>query len=153
VTKNPVKACQAISESRLWFRSGDSAGFKAKATRLACYTSRRERSCCARVGGLKISSARHGLAWHLKDGGAQKTRLDTLVRERLALGISRSTYYRRRAKARQEAALAQAIAAREAVLDRLASQLVELRANLEKIAVANAAMAAELALAEWKPGR
>jgi uncharacterized protein YhaN len=69
------------------------------------------------------------------------------------LGISRSTYYRRRAKARQEAALAQAIAAREAVLDRLASQLVELRANLEKIAVANAAMAAELALAEWKPGR
>jgi hypothetical protein len=39
------------------------------------------------------------------------------------------------------------------VLDRFARQLGELRANLEKIAVANAAMAAELALAEWKPGR
>jgi hypothetical protein len=38
------------------------------------------------------------------------------------LGISRSTYYRRRAKARH-AALAQAIAAREAVLDRLRWQI------------------------------
>jgi len=66
----------------------------------------------------------------------------------LALGISRSTYYRRRAKAREQAAraavLAQASAAREAVLDRLAWQLAELRANLDKIAVANAAIAAEL---------
>src|SRR5262249_37153467 len=60
----------------------------------------------------------------------------------LALGISRSTYYRRRAKAREQAALAQAVAAREAV--RLAWQLAELRANLDKIAQANAAMAAEL---------
>jgi hypothetical protein len=36
------------------------------------------------------------------------------------------------------------MAAREAVLDRLAWQLAELRANLDKIAVAQAAMAAEL---------
>ena len=37
-----------------------------------------------------------------------------------------------------------ALAAREAVLDRLAWQIAELRAGLDKIAVANAAMAAEL---------
>ena len=49
-------------------------------------------------------------------------------------------YYRRRAKAREQAAMA----AREAVLDRLAWQLAELRASLDKIAVANAAMEAEL---------
>jgi hypothetical protein len=72
----------------------------------------------------------------------------------LALGISRSkTWYWRRAKARQQAALAQAMAAREAVLDRLAWQLAELRASLERAAVAHAAMAAELALAEGKLGR
>jgi hypothetical protein len=40
--------------------------------------------------------------------------------------------------------LAQASAAREAVLDRLQWQLAELRANLDKLAQANAAMAAEL---------
>jgi hypothetical protein len=62
----------------------------------------------------------------------------------LALGISRSTYYRRRAKAREQAALAQAMAAREAVLDRLAWQLAELRASLDRCAVAQAAMRAEL---------
>ena len=62
----------------------------------------------------------------------------------LALGLSRSTYYRRRAKAREQAALAQAMAAREAVLDRLAWQIAELRASLDKMTVANAAMAAEL---------
>jgi hypothetical protein len=62
----------------------------------------------------------------------------------LALGISRSTFYRHRAKARSQAALAQAVAAREAVLNRLHWQLAELRANLDKIAVANAAMAAAL---------
>jgi hypothetical protein len=45
---------------------------------------------------------------------------------------------RRRAKAREAAALA----AREVVLDRLAWQIAELRANLDKMAVANAAMAA-----------
>jgi hypothetical protein len=38
----------------------------------------------------------------------------------------------------------QAIAAREAMLKRLAWQLAELRANLDKMAVANAAMAAAL---------
>jgi hypothetical protein len=36
------------------------------------------------------------------------------------------------------------MAAREAVLDRLQWQLAELRASLDKIASANAAMAAEL---------
>jgi len=55
----------------------------------------------------------------------------------------------RRAKAREQAAQA----AREAVFDRLAWQLAELRANLDRCAVAHAAMAAESALAEWKPGR
>ncbi len=58
----------------------------------------------------------------------------------LAVGISRSTYYRRRAKAREAAALA----AREAVLDRLAWSVAELRANLDRMAVAQAVMAAEL---------
>jgi flavin-binding protein dodecin len=53
-------------------------------------------------------------------------------------------YYRRRAKARQEAALAQAIAAREAVLDRLAWQVAELRASLDRCAVAHEVMYAEL---------
>jgi hypothetical protein len=62
----------------------------------------------------------------------------------LALGISRSTYYRRRAKAREQAALAAATAAREAVLDRLQWQLAELRASLDRMAVANGAMAVEL---------
>jgi hypothetical protein len=38
----------------------------------------------------------------------------------------------------------QAAAAREAVLARLAWQIAELRANLEKVAIAHAAMAAEL---------
>ena len=42
------------------------------------------------------------------------------------------------------AALAAAMAAREAVLDRLAWQIAELRASLERCAVAHAAMAAEL---------
>jgi hypothetical protein len=56
-----------------------------------------------------------------------------------------ATYYRRRAKAREQAALAQAAAAREAVLGRLQWQIAELRASLDKIAVANAAMARALA--------
>src|SRR5262249_9024689 len=59
----------------------------------------------------------------------------------LALGISRSTW---RAKAREQAALAQAIAAHAAVLARLQWQLAELNASLDKIAQANAAMAAAL---------
>jgi hypothetical protein len=58
----------------------------------------------------------------------------------LALGISRSTWYWRRAQAREQAAMA----AREAVLDRLQWQIAELRASLDKIVVASAAMAAEL---------
>jgi hypothetical protein len=62
----------------------------------------------------------------------------------LALGVSRSTYYRRRAKAREQAALAAATAAKEAVLDRLQWQLAELRASLDRCAAVNAAMAAEL---------
>ena len=48
-----------------------------------------------------------------------------------------------RAKARQQAALAQAVAAREAVLDRLAWQVAELRASLDQCAM-HEAMAAEL---------
>jgi hypothetical protein len=62
----------------------------------------------------------------------------------LAEGISRSTWYRRKAKARQEAALA----ARAAVLDRLEWQVAELRAHLDRAAAFNAAMAAELSRAE-----
>jgi hypothetical protein len=52
------------------------------------------------------------------------------------LGLSRSTYYRRCTKARQEAALAQVMASKEAVLDRLQWQIESLRANLDKIVVA-----------------
>jgi hypothetical protein len=50
----------------------------------------------------------------------------------------------RRAKARERAALAAAMAAREAVLDRLAWQIAELRSSVERAAVAHAAVAAEL---------
>jgi hypothetical protein len=57
-----------------------------------------------------------------------------------AVGLSRSTWYRRRAKAREQAVLA----AREAVLDRLAWQLAELPAQLDRCAAAHAAMAAAL---------
>jgi hypothetical protein len=49
-------------------------------------------------------------------------------------------WHQRRAKAREQAATS----AREAVLDRLAWQIAELRVSLNKIAVANAAMAAAL---------
>jgi hypothetical protein len=58
----------------------------------------------------------------------------------LALGISRSTWYRRCARAAQQAALA----ARNAVLDRLQWQLSELRANLDQCVTAHAVMAAAL---------
>jgi hypothetical protein len=61
-----------------------------------------------------------------------------------APGISRSAYYRRRAKAREQAALAAATAAREAVLDRMAWQLAELRASLDRCAAAHELMRAEL---------
>jgi hypothetical protein len=53
----------------------------------------------------------------------------------LAMGISR-----RRAKAREQAAMA----AREAVLERLAWQAEELQASLERCAAAHAVMAMEL---------
>jgi hypothetical protein len=72
----------------------------------------------------------------------------------LALSISRSTYYRRRAKARHEAALAHSelcdiSASMEAedaaaVLDRLQWQVAELRTHLDRLAAANAIMAVEL---------
>ena len=63
----------------------------------------------------------------------------------LALGISRSTtWYRRRRKARQEACVRLTVAARAAVLDRLAWQIAELRASLDRCAVAHAVMAREL---------
>jgi hypothetical protein len=52
--------------------------------------------------------------------------------------------YRRRKQAREQAALVIATAAREAVLDRLAYQLAELRACLDRAAQANAVMAGEL---------
>jgi len=54
------------------------------------------------------------------------------------------TWYRRRAKAREQAAVAVREAALAAVLARMRWQLAELNASLNKIAVANVAMAAEL---------
>ena len=62
----------------------------------------------------------------------------------LALGISRSTWYRRRKQAREREAMAAAAAAREAMLDRLEWQLAELRACIDRAAMANAVMAAML---------
>lgn len=64
----------------------------------------------------------------------------------LALGISRSTYYRKRAKAREQAVLAAATVTRNAVLDRLDWQLAELRASLDRTAAAHAIMSAELVI-------
>ena len=55
----------------------------------------------------------------------------------LAMGISRSPYYRRRAKAREQVALGHAAA----VLDRLAWQLAELRTSLDQCAAWQAIMA------------
>ena len=66
----------------------------------------------------------------------------------LALGISRSTYYRRRAKAREQAAAAQAATVRKAVFDRLDWQMARLRGDLETAARfvdEGAAIIAELA--------
>ena len=62
----------------------------------------------------------------------------------LAMGISRSTWYRRRKQAREREALAAAAAAREAVFARLDWQLAELRACIDRAAMANAVMAAML---------
>jgi hypothetical protein len=58
----------------------------------------------------------------------------------LALGISRSTWYRRRAKAREQAALA----SRAIVFNRLQWQVTELRASLDRCAAMHAIFAAEL---------
>ena len=49
----------------------------------------------------------------------------------LAMGVSRSTYYRRRKQAAQQAALSAATAARLAVLDRLDWMLGQMRAELD----------------------
>ena len=62
------------------------------------------------------------------------------------MGISRSTYYRRRKQAREREALAAAAAASEAALDRLAYQLAKLRACLDRAAARHAVMARELGL-------
>jgi hypothetical protein len=51
----------------------------------------------------------------------------------LAAGISRSTWYRRQKKARDQAA-ALAIMTRQAALDRLEWQITQLRADLQKAA-------------------
>jgi hypothetical protein len=52
----------------------------------------------------------------------------------LAAGISRSTWYRRQNKAREQAAAALAITIRQAALDRLEWQMTRLRADLEMAA-------------------
>ncbi len=52
----------------------------------------------------------------------------------LAAGISRSTWYRRQKKAREQAAAALALTMRQAALDRLEWQITQLRADLEKAA-------------------
>jgi hypothetical protein len=66
----------------------------------------------------------------------------------LAEGISRSTWYRRRKRAREQAAPALATAARQATLERLEWQLSLLRSDLERCARftdQGAAIIAELA--------
>jgi hypothetical protein len=50
----------------------------------------------------------------------------------LAAGISRSTWYRRQKKAREQAAAALALTMRQAALDRLEWQITQLRADLER---------------------
>ena len=71
----------------------------------------------------------------------------------LEAGCSRSTWYRRKAKTRQDAALAAATAARVAVLDRLDWQLTDLRAAIDRAAryqAIAAAVIAEMAVTEWQ---
>jgi hypothetical protein len=66
----------------------------------------------------------------------------------LAPGISRSTWYRRQKKAREQAAAAQAATMRQATLDRLEWQMTQLRGELETAARymdEGAALLAELA--------
>ena len=67
----------------------------------------------------------------------------------LAEGISRSTWYRRRKKAHEQAAAAQAATIRQAALDRLEWQMTQLRGELETAARymdEGAAILAELAV-------
>jgi hypothetical protein len=52
----------------------------------------------------------------------------------IAAGISRSTWYRRQKKAREQAAAALVIMTRQAALDRLEWQMTRLRADLERAA-------------------
>jgi len=66
----------------------------------------------------------------------------------LAAGISRSTWYRRRKKAREQAAASLAAITRKAALDRLDWQMTQLRGELETAARymdEGAAILAELA--------
>jgi hypothetical protein len=71
------------------------------------------------------------LLWRRAHGiGPRKT----AQRPWLALGVSRSTYYRRRKQAREREAVAAATATRSAVLDRLEWQLADLRADLAEAA-------------------
>jgi hypothetical protein len=50
----------------------------------------------------------------------------------LAAGVSRSTWYRRQKKAREQAAAALALSMRQAALDRLEWQITLLRGHLER---------------------
>jgi hypothetical protein len=52
----------------------------------------------------------------------------------LAAGVSRSTWYRRQKRAREQAAAALALTMRQAALDRLEWQMTRLRADLEMAA-------------------
>lgn len=66
----------------------------------------------------------------------------------LAAGISRSTWYRRQKKAREQIAVALAAMTRQAALDRLEWQMTQLRSDLEtaaRFAGEGAAILAELA--------
>jgi hypothetical protein len=72
----------------------------------------------------------------------------------LTEGISRSTWYRRQKKAREQAAAAQAAMTRQAALDRLEWQMTRLRADLEtaaRFADEGAAILAELAAMTSRP--
>jgi len=73
----------------------------------------------------------------------------------LAAGISRSTWYRRQKKAREQAAAALAAIMRQAALDRLEWQITQLRADLQKAArfmYAAAAVLDELAGVSFRNG-
>jgi hypothetical protein len=70
----------------------------------------------------------------------------------LAAGISRSTWYRRQKKAREQAAAALALTMRQVALDRLEWQITQLRADLEeaaRFADEGAVILSELAVHPW----